>query len=347
MKKMILFAAALLTAGAYAAPQTTVLTVANRDSLATAGDFVHTEITPAGQKVATEFYKIISENEIAKNAAGLQKLARECEKFSGGQIANRETIAMGWLARQLACKPEQRKFAHELEEAYFRFFTENNCDKLKTYLIAQYKLAGYETMEPEKLMNNLNLLQNALIYNSPLRPRWEPVARILELCNIKSGDSIVDYGCRQGYYSQLFREKVGSRGMVFSLDNDRGHIDFLQKFIVQYDIPNMLATKSTDASLGMVSNKADVIFINQMYHFIYIYAPRNEQRQLLTSMRKTLRKGGRLIVIGNNPIKGIAGYSLHPDLVIAQLKYYDFELKKQLQLSPAVYFLEFVNNKEK
>ena len=63
-------------------------------------------------------------------------------------------------------------------------------------------------------------------------------------------------------------------------------------------------------------------------------------------MKKTLRKGGRLIVIDNNPIKGIAGYSLHADLVVAQLKYYDFQLKKKLQLTPSVYFLEFINQKE-
>ena len=31
--------------------------------------------------------------------------------------------------------------------------------------MAQYKLAGYEGMDPEKLMMNLNLYQNALIHN--------------------------------------------------------------------------------------------------------------------------------------------------------------------------------------
>ena len=323
------------------------LNVADKDSLATAGDFVHTEITPAGQKIATKFYALLNDVDLKKKSKELKNIARECSAFDSSQIANRESIAMGYLAEQLSVPEKQRKFAHPLEKAYFEFFTENNCSRLKTYLIAQYKLSGYESMDPEQLMNSLNLYQNALIYNSPYRTRWEPVAQILKLCALKKGEAVIDYGCRQGYYSQLFRNAVGDSGMVYSLDNDRGHIDFLQKFIVQNDIPNMLATKSTDASMGLVSNKADVIFINQMYHFIYIYAPRVQQRQLLLSMRKTLRKGGRLIIIDNNPVKGISGYSLHPDLIIGQLKYYDFELKKKQQLTSSVYFLEFVNNKEK
>lgn len=346
MKLFTILAAILLVCCLYGMSKNTVIEVKNRDSLATAGDFVHTEITPAGQKIAEKFFALLNENLPQKNATEFLKIAKECASFNVAQIANRETLAMGWLAEQLAIPKNKRKFAHELEAAYFMFFTENNYARLKTYLIAQYKLSGYETMDPEQLMNNLNLLQNALIYNSPYRTKWEPVAKILELCALKKGDAVVDYGCRQGYYSQLFRSIVGPNGMVYCLDNDRGHIDFLQKFIVQNDIPNMLATKSTDASLGLVSNKADVIFINQMYHFIYIYAPRDQQRKLLLSMRKTLRKGGRLIVIGNNPLKGISGYSLHSDLIIAQLKYYDFEFKKKIQLTPAVYFLEFVNNKK-
>ena len=324
----------------------TILEVKNQDSLATAGDFVHTEITPAGQKLAVKLFALLNESNTPDRAGKLLEIAKECAKFSGSQIANRETLAMGWLAEQLALPANKRKFSNELEASYFIFFTENNCSRLKTYLIAQYKLTGYETMDPELLMQNLNLLQNALIYNSPYRTKWEPVAKILELCNLKTGEAVVDYGCRQGYYAQLFRTAVGKNGMVYCLDNDQGHIDFLQKFIVMYDIPNMLATKSSDASLGLVSNKADVIFINQMSHFIYIYAPRDQQRKLLLNMKKTLRKGGRLIVIGNNPIKNIAGYSLHSDLIVAQLKHYDFELKRELQLTPAVYFLEFVNMKE-
>ena len=320
----------------------TKLIIRNQDSLATAGDFVHTEITPAGKKIAVRLHELLSEPKL--NTGELKKLAAQCAEFSPAKIANREMIALGWILETMVsgAKP---KFKNDLEEAYFIFFTENKCSRLKTYLLAQYKLSGYETMEPEQLMQNLNLFQNALIYNSPYREKWEPVDQILKLVAVKPGESVIDYGCRQGYYSIRFRDLVGKNGMVYCLDNDRGHIDFLQKFIVQYDIPNMLATKSSDGNIGLVSNKADVIFINQMYHFIYIYAPRVQQKQLLNSMKKTLRNGGRLIILDNNPVKGVSGYTLDPRLIEAQLSFYGFKLSRHIQLTPYVYYLEFINRK--
>lgn len=319
--------------------------ITSKDSLATAGDFVHTELTPAGQNIASNLFSILSQEESPARRAKCAELAAEAVAFDPGRLANRETVALGWMLEKLAQEPSDRRFGGCLEEAYWDYFAGENFNGLKTYLIAQYKLDGYEGMDPEKLMMNLNLYQNALIHNSPYRSKWEPVDEIVELAALKPGDSVVDYGCRQGFYADRFRQIVGDRGMVYCLDNDRGHIDFLQKYIVDNDFPNMLATKSSDGDLGLTSNRADLLFINQMYHFVYIYAPRQEQRKLLNSIKKVLRKNGRLIVLDNNPVKGVSGYSLDPRLIVNQLGAYGFELKVRRQLTSGVYYLEFINRK--
>ena len=330
--KKLLAALAAAACAAFAEP----IEIASRESLATAGDFVHTELTPAGQNIASNLYSLLSEPDTPARRAACAALAAKAAAFDPDKLANRETIALGWLIGKIAEDPAARRFDGHLEEAYWDYFARENFNGLKTYLMAQYKLPGYEGMDPEKLMMNLNLYQNALIHNSPFRSKWEPVDEIMRL---------VDYGCRQGFYADRFRRIVGDRGMVYCLDNDRGHIDFLQKYIVDYDFPNMLATKSTDGDLGLTSNRADVLFINQMYHFVYIYAPRQEQRKLLNSVKKVLRPNGRLIVLDNNPVKGVSGYSLDSRLVVNQLGAYGFELVKRLQLTPGVYYLEFANRK--
>ena len=328
-----------------AAAAAVVPPVEGRDSLATAGDFVHTELTPAGLGIASNLYALLDRPDGQERRAACAALAARAAAFDPDRLANRETIALGWLLERMSEEPASRKFADTLAEAYWEYFAGSNFSGLKTYLMAQYKLPGYEGMDPEKLMMNLNLYQNALIHNSPFRSKWEPVDRILELVGLKPGDAVIDYGCRQGFYSDRFRRIVGEKGMVYCLDNDRGHIDFLQKYIVDYDLPNMLATKSSDASLGLTSNRADVLFINQMYHFVYIYAPRQEQRKLLGSIKKVLRPGGRLIVLDDSPVRGVQGYSLDSRLVVNQLGSYGFELTRRLQLTPGVYYLEFANRK--
>ena len=341
MKPVAIVVACITTSLAFAAP----LEITSRESLATAGDFVHTELTPAGQNIASNLYALLAEPDSPMRRAACSALAVKAAAFDPDKLANRETIALGWLLEKMSVAPDARKFGGHLEEAYWDYFADDNFNGLKTYLMSQYKLPGYEGMDPEKLMINLNLYQNALIHNSPYRIKWEPVDEILRLVALKPGDAVIDYGCRQGFYADRFRQIVGDRGMVYCLDNDRGHIDFLQKYIVDYDFSNMLATRSTDGNLGLTSNRADVLFINQMYHFVYIYAPRQEQRMLINSIRKVLRPGGRLIVLDNTPVKGVSGYSLDPRLIVNQLGAYGFELMVRRQLTPGVYYLEFVNRK--
>lgn len=351
MKPLQFLAVLVVAAALVAAPhgaqavQPAALAIETKDSLATAGDFVHTEMTPAGQEIAEALYAVVSSPDSPERRAKSAELAARAGAFDPSKLANRETIALGWFAERLAAGPEELKFDDSLQQAYWEFFACDNFNGLKTYLLAQYKLPGYEGMDPEKLMMNLNLYQNALVHNSPKRTLWEPVDDIVRLAALKEGDDVIDYGCRQGFYADRFRRIVGDKGMVYCLDNDRGHIDFLQKYIVAQDFPNMLATKSTDGDLGLTSNKADVLFVNQMYHFVYIYMTRENQRKLLNSFKRVLRPGGRLIVLDNSPVKGVSGYSLDSRLVVNQLGAYGFELRKQLQLTPGVYCLEFTNAK--
>ena len=148
------------------------LEIDTKDSLATAGDFVHTELTPAGQNIASNLYSLLSEPDSPNRRAACAALAAKATAFDPDKLANRETIALGWLLGKMAEDPSARKFAGHLEEAYWDYFARDDFNGLKTYLMAQYKLPGYEGMDPEKLMMNLNLYQNALIHNSPFRAKW-------------------------------------------------------------------------------------------------------------------------------------------------------------------------------
>ena len=144
------------------------LEIDTKDSLATAGDFVHTELTPAGQNIASNLYSLLSEPDSPNRRAACAALAAKASAFDPDKLANRETIALGWLLGKMAEDPSARKFAGLLEEAYWDYFARDDFNGLKTYLMAQYKLPGYEGMDPEKLMMNLNLYQNALMYQRAL-----------------------------------------------------------------------------------------------------------------------------------------------------------------------------------
>ena len=147
MRTWLVACAAFSCAAAGAVP----LEIASKDSLATAGDFVHSELTPTGQNIASNLYSLLAEPDTPARRAACAALAAKAAAFDPDKLANRETIALGWLLGKMAEAPEVRKFGGRLEEAYWDYFARENFNGLKTYLMAQYKLAGYEGMDPEKL----------------------------------------------------------------------------------------------------------------------------------------------------------------------------------------------------
>ena len=102
------------------------LEIASKDSLATAGDFVHTELTPAGQNIASNLYSLLAEPDTPARRAACAALAAKAAAFDPDKLANRETIALGWLLSKMSEDPAARKFSGHLEEAYWDYFAREN-----------------------------------------------------------------------------------------------------------------------------------------------------------------------------------------------------------------------------
>ena len=106
------------------------LEIDTKDSLATAGDFVHTELTPAGQNIASNLYSLLSEPDSPNRRAACAALAAKAAAFDPDKLANRETIALGWLLGKMSEDPAARKFAGILEEAYWVYFARDDFNGL-------------------------------------------------------------------------------------------------------------------------------------------------------------------------------------------------------------------------
>ena len=106
------------------------LEITSKDSLATAGDFVHTELTPAGQNIASNLYSLLSEPDTPARRAACAALAAKAAAFDPDKLANRETLALGWLLGKMAEDPATRKFNGHLEEAYWDYFARENFNGL-------------------------------------------------------------------------------------------------------------------------------------------------------------------------------------------------------------------------
>lgn len=183
----------------------------------------------------------------------------------------------------------------------------------------------------------LGLALISLVFTGPLaaqatrgsseRDEWQRVPEVFEALQLKSGSRIADVGAGGGYFTDRISLAVGDDGRVFAVDiSERALIglhDWLEKdgrnnvelILGEVDDPR-LPYRSLDGAL-----------IVNAYHEM------GEYRAMLEAIHRSLRVGGRLVIVDNTPTNGGASradqtgrHQIAIDLVAADLEEAGFDV---------------------
>lgn len=110
---------------------------------------------------------------------------------------------------------------------------------------------------------------------------------ILSEAPIKSGDSVLDYGCGTGSYTFIVSKIVGPKGRVVAVDIHPLAITHIKNIIQNRDIKNV-ETVLTDCDTGLEDESMDVILLFDIFH-MFLDPDRN-----LREMARVLKKDGTL-----------------------------------------------------
>jgi len=120
--------------------------------------------------------------------------------------------------------------------------------------------------------------------------------RIMEGLSIKIGDTFLDVGCGDGYFSLAASPYVGlDMGRVYALDVDEDAINSLKKAIKEKDIPN-IDTIIADASdkIPLFDESVDITFMSNILHG---FVANGQADRVMEEVTRVTRHGGRLVVI--------------------------------------------------
>ena len=306
-----------------------------------------------GRRIGRRMYE-------AMESGNREELKKAHDEFAAlwplERIGDDYTALMWFIEYMLANEERQTAMRWDkLTDAWFRFFGDNDYEKLKKYLYVKFDL-GFP--EPEGADENIcydyrsdfplstiNEWNEYLIFNNPNRVLWERTDEMLTLLDVKKGEAIADVGCGGGYFSWEFAKRTGEGGKVYATEINEDAIRYLKDFVRDYGVKNIetVVTKMND--VGLPSDCVDTIFMCSMYHAVYITDIEYVKDQFIGTIKKSLREGGRLVIVDNDiPGGGHPAYygpGILPELVIAQLKYYGFELEAKHQLIPQRYMLIF------
>jgi predicted methyltransferase len=303
---------------------------------------VPTPVTRTGREMAQRLYDGLGNHDAALVESALEQIEPEMDTTNiGGTYSAIDLLAKAWLKSQRGDSAPTR-FADPLDQAFYDYFLSNDAKNLKEYLLRKYGVANFQPKDPAKHLDRAKYLEDYLMFNNPARDRWEVTGRVLDIVKGLRPEvhRVIDVGAGFGYFSERFASALGKGAIVYAIDTEKPYVDELKHIVQRYHIDGVEPIVSTPTDVS-VKSETDMAFMASLYHVLYGWDQAQERDAFMTSLRKSLRDRGYLVILDNSESRGRSLHNsfIRKEFAIAQLYFYGFELVKSLQLSPLRYIL--------
>jgi len=137
----------------------------------------------------------------------------------------------------------------------------------------------------DRLESNFGFRVMSFIFK--LRDFFLPRKDMLKEVGIKSGFSVLDYGCGLGSYIIATTELVGESGKVYALDIHPLAIEKVRDIAAKRQLTNVEAILS-DCKTGLPENSVDVVLLYDTFHDL------SDQNGVLQELHRILKRDGIL-----------------------------------------------------
>jgi len=121
---------------------------------------------------------------------------------------------------------------------------------------------------------------------------------ILETIALKPTDVVADIGAGTGLFTRLFASKLQPDGRVIAVDIAQKFLDHIEVTCREQNLRNVETLLCKDDSTELPPESIDVAFICDTYHHFEF------PKKTMTSLRKALKPGGRVVLIDFRRVEG-------------------------------------------
>jgi len=125
--------------------------------------------------------------------------------------------------------------------------------------------------------------------------RWESKEGVefLQKIGIKTGQSVLDFGCRVGHYTIPAAKVVGDEGIVYAVDKEQQALNELQQKAAHLNLKNIrVISTSGRIQIDLESDSIDVVLFYDVLH----YHEKKERKKLYAEAYRVLKQDGFLSV---------------------------------------------------
>lgn len=133
--------------------------------------------------------------------------------------------------------------------------------------------------------------QGAAWLERPEREAEEAPSKAIAALNLRPGQVVADIGAGSGYYSVRLARAVGPTGRVYATDIQPEMLALLKKKIDDDKVANIELVLGTETETRLPDGSIDLAVMVDVYHELA------EPQAFLKSVRRALKKDGRLVLI--------------------------------------------------
>ncbi len=127
------------------------------------------------------------------------------------------------------------------------------------------------------------------------RDGWQKVDEIFAAMAVSEGSRVADVGAGGGFLTVRLSEAVGERGMVYAEDISERVVRELERQVENLALHNVQAILGEVDDPRLPVGELDAVVIVNSYHEMDHY------EGMLAGIRRSLRSGGRLVIVDNPP----------------------------------------------
>ena len=125
----------------------------------------------------------------------------------------------------------------------------------------------------------------------PEREKNEQPEEVLDVLELKKGQTVCDFGAGNGYFSLRMARRVGAKGRVLCVDIQPQMLKLLRLRAAEQKVTNTVPILCTETDPKLPPDSIDLLIMVDVYHEISNPIP------VMAGIHKAMKKDGRVVLV--------------------------------------------------